>query len=579
MQNGIGDLRALNNPTTWHKFEESLKDLKTSKRTLELAFTALQAVSRLNYWLPFQLELPNISYKQLARKLANKNKFEHMQALAIPQALANKLYGEAVKDVEQAWPHKEKLSLLERDLQSNYDIGRATVDYKLATGKWNWLYDEHGNLDVKKYAEEINKATPRSQSEIIIQYLGGTDLLPKQNVDGRWLVKWRSKLQTACFICCGAFSGMRVSELFELHEDSFHTYSIDGQTFHSVSAATHKLAAGKKNEEWLTSPIVEKAISLAVKLSSCSREQLIKVAAHSSDPGQVDKLIEISGNLWLSQIQRKNLPILITRNKWNDRLKAYSKVVKAIVDEATLSECRQLNPRDGGAIDAKVKLGEPWPFLTHQFRRTFACFAIRNNLGHPISIKQQFKHISLRMTEWYGNGAIESRLKDVNIDSELINLLNEVKIEQTTAHFNQWFNGDNKLSGSFGKAIVAMRNDKPIIYSSWENLYRLVKEKRLTLHGTLHSYCKNGYDCDMDGVINPALCVDCRSGGSVIDFNKALWWQTKHNTLIEYLQKQLDISHSEYAHCITQIRAAEKVMREFQIKFKKYEHPVQVLDL
>ncbi|TOP43107.1 ABC transporter permease, partial [Vibrio parahaemolyticus] len=83
-------------------------------------------------------------------------------------------------DVEQAWPHKEKLSLLERDLQSNYDIGRATVDYKLATGKWNWLYDEHGNLDVKKYAEEINKATPRSQSEIIIQYLGGTDLLPKQ---------------------------------------------------------------------------------------------------------------------------------------------------------------------------------------------------------------------------------------------------------------------------------------------------------------------------------------------------------------------------------------------------------------
>ncbi|TOM90521.1 ABC transporter permease, partial [Vibrio parahaemolyticus] len=80
MQNGIGDLRALNNPTTWHKFEESLKDLKTSKRTLELAFTALQAVSRLNYWLPFQLELPNISYKQLARKLANKNKFEHMQA-------------------------------------------------------------------------------------------------------------------------------------------------------------------------------------------------------------------------------------------------------------------------------------------------------------------------------------------------------------------------------------------------------------------------------------------------------------------------------------------------------------------
>lgn len=578
-RNKVDTFSNLGNPKVWKVFEEDLCNESLSKRTIELAFTALLSVVRLNSWLPFQLELPDINYNQLARKLADQDKLEHKQALAIPQTLVNKLYGEAVSDVELAWPHKEALAQLERDLQSNYDIGRTAVDYKLASGKWKWLYNSSGKIDTKKYIEEINKATPRSQSEIIYQHLEKTGLLPKEKVDGKWLVEWRIKLQAACFICCGAFSGMRVSELFELHEDSFHTRTINGQIFNSVSAATHKLASGKKNEEWLTSPIVEKAISLAVALSACAREQLIKLAAHSSDPGQVDKLLEMASNLWLSQYQRKNLPVLISRTKWNDRLKNYSKSVGAIVNETALTECRQLNPRNGGAIDKKVTLGKPWPFLTHQFRRTFACFAIRNNLGHPISIKQQFKHIHLRMSEWYVNGAVETRLQNIIIDSELTRLLNEVKIEQTTAHFDNWFNGDDNLSGSFGKAVVAMRNDKPVVYSSWDTLYRLVKEKRLTLHGTLHSYCKNGYDCDMDSVVNPAFCVDCRSGGSVIDTEKALWWQKRHTALTNYLKNQSNVTPGEYAHCITQIRAAENVMRNHNVIHTPYEHPIKVIEL
>ncbi|ASG09017.1 hypothetical protein CEQ50_15760 [Vibrio anguillarum] len=50
---------------------------------------------------------------------------------------------------------------------------------------------------------------------------------------------------------------------------------------------------------------------------------------------------------------------------------------------------------------------------------------------------------------------------------------------------------DTDLSGAHGKAIVAMRKEGlPHIYSSWEVIYKAVKEKRLTLHGTFHSYCK-----------------------------------------------------------------------------------------
>ena len=96
----------------------------------------------------------------------------------------------------------------------------------------------------------------------------------------------------------------------------------------------------------------------------------------------------------------------------------------AIVDKQALAECRQLNPRDRGAIEDKIRTGEAWPLLTHQFRRTFACFAVRNQLGHPIAIKQQFKHLSLRMSEWlFALGALESTAA--------------VRIPETLAQFNQ----------------------------------------------------------------------------------------------------------------------------------------------
>ncbi|RWU08865.1 hypothetical protein EGC76_10995 [Pseudidiomarina gelatinasegens] len=578
----ISDISSLNDPDTWRFVEEYLHKGQYSKRTLELAFTGLRSIENLNRWLPFEFEIPFDLNRNLAIKLACQTKLESKQTLAIPQSIANVIFGEALKLVEMAWPYCKKLAQLDRDLQSNYDAGRAIVDYKINTGIWKWLSNNSDQVDAAKtYAEEINKATPRKQSEIILQALSDTPLLPvgKKSLDGTWFSQWRSSLQSACFICCGAFTGMRVSELFELRSDSFSTYMFEGQTYHSVRAATHKLAAGKKTEEWLASPVVEKAIDLATALSSSSREQLLVIAAHTANNGQRDELIKISSNLWLSQHQRKNLPILISRSKWNDRLRKFSMLAGTKVTEASIAETRRLNPRDNGAIDNKIEIGKPWPLITHQFRRTFACFSIRNNLGNSIALKQQFKHVNLRMTEWYGNGAIEARLSDVQFDSELKNILNEVAIESTTNAYFNWFNGSEPLSGSFGKAILAMREDTPTIYSSWESLYRLVKENRLTLHGTLHSYCKNGYDCDMEGIINPAFCVDCKTGGSVIDTEKAKWWQKRHFDLVSYLRNNRSLSLNEYAHCITQVRAAERVMSDFNLSYESYQHPIEVIDL
>ncbi|MBF4297034.1 hypothetical protein EAY24_27710, partial [Vibrio anguillarum] len=108
-----------------------------------------------------------------------------------------------------------------------------------------------------------------------------------------------------------------------------------------------------------------------------------------------------------------------------------------------------------------------------------------------------------------------------------------------------------------GQAIMKMRGDVPTIYSSWDVIYRAVKKGKLTLHGTSHSYCKNGYNCDMDGVLMPQFCVDCGSGSSIIDEQQAKWWQRKHRSLTTYMAYGDDISVTDRSHYITQIRAAE----------------------
>jgi hypothetical protein len=144
--------------------------------------------------------------------------------------------------------------------------------------------------------------------------------------------------------------------------------------------------------------------------------------------------------------------------------------------------------------------------------------------------------------------------------------------------FNQW-HSDAHLSGSHGKTIMKMRDNVPQIYSSWEVIYQAIKGGRLTLHSTAHSYCKAGYDCDMDGIITPQFCVDCSSGSSIIDDKQARWWQKKHKILVTYIGLSDDISVTDRSHYITQIRAAEIVMSDFDMEFTPFEPELKVTNL
>ena len=416
----------------------------------------------------------------------------------------------------------------------------------------------NGEIDKNIRAAYIRDNKPRNPSDIISPLAQKLPNMPLANSSE--FQRYRGQLINASYIVCGGFSGMRDSELDKLTPNSYYKDTFEGREYHMLQSHTFKL--GEKRETWVTASSSKIAIELMTTLTERLRQEVT----------YPDK--KYTNTLWVNQSVRSKPPTLISY--WNVRLQLFCKQFNFIVTEEDHQECLDSNPQSHGRVKKYVLVGKPWHMTPHQFRRSLAFYCIKNRFSTMVALKQQFKHLYLAMTEWYTNGGKLASYRSLVVDEKIQSMLEDINAE-TTANkiFKQWHSSE-KLSGSHGKAIMQMRGDVPTIYSSWDVIYKAVKDGKLTLHGTTHSYCKNGYNCDMDGVVMPQFCVDCGSGSSIIDEEQARWWQKKHNSLVAYMESDEDISVSERSHYITQVRAAEIVMADFELPFTPFEPDLKV---
>ncbi|EGQ9698347.1 hypothetical protein FWP48_02645 [Vibrio parahaemolyticus] len=556
--NNLSSLQALSSPVVWTQFESYLHRKSYAQGSIESALVGINAAIDDAYWHKLALGIMPIKTTEIAKQLSDK---EAQQTPAIPERLCDAIYGKAMHLVEGAYPYKQLIADTENALQANYLEGKRILDKKIAEGQTFTFTNADGSIDRRKYTIAICAANPREPKEIIAPLAKKLPDIPLEH--GSDFQRYLGQLTTASYIVCGGFSGMRDSELDKLTPHSYYKDTFEGRDFHMLQSHTFKL--GEKRETWVTAPSSKTAIALMSTLTERWRKEI-------KYPDE-----KYANSLWVSQTLRSRAPVLIT--DWNARLKRFCRQFDFIVTEEDYQECLESNPRSLKRIKKEVKVGKPWPMTTHQFRRTLAFYCIKNRLGTLMALKQQFKHIYLAMTEWYTNGGRLASLRDLKVDKQVQKALDEINAE-TTANkiFKQWHSDEN-LSGTHGKAIMKMRGDVPTIYSSWDVIYKAVKDGKLTLHGSMHSYCKSGYQCDMDGVVAPQFCVDCGSGSSIIDEQQAKWWQKKHRSLVAYMASGEDISVSDHSHYITQVRAAEKVMADFNMPFIPFEPNLKVANL
>ncbi|MEZ8819227.1 hypothetical protein AB4304_00020 [Vibrio breoganii] len=558
LQENLNSLNALSSPRVQQKFNNYLISISYSQNHLEKVFNAINATIDNAGWHKVVLGINPIKSNKEARLLSSR---ENQQTLVIPERLCHAIYGKAITLIEEALPHAQLIADTENALQYNYLEGKRIVESRIETGSVYTFIKADKSIDRHRFASVITDNQPHRPNELIAKLADKLPNIPLKNASEFKL--YLGQIITASYIVCGGFSGMRESELDKLTPSSYYQDSLSGRVHHMLQSHTFKL--GEKRETWVTAAISKTAIDLMSILTEKWRND----AKYPEE--------KYSNSLWVNQSHRSQPPKFTTQ--WNLRLKRFCKQFSFIVTKEDYQECLESNPRSLQKVEKMVVIGQPWQLTTHQFRRTLAFYCIKNRLSTLVALKQQFKHLYLSMTEWYTNGGKLASLRDLTVDEKIQQALDGINAEMTTNKiFKQW-HSDETLSGSHGRAIMKMRGDVPTIYSSWDVIYKAVREGKLTLHGSLHSYCKSGYDCDMDGVITPQFCVDCNSGSSIIDEQQAKWWQKKHHSLTSYMTSGEDISVSERSHYITQVRAAEKVMADFDMPFTPFEPDLKVANL
>ncbi|HCE1506701.1 hypothetical protein [Vibrio hibernica] len=554
--NKLTSLTALSKQSHWQAFTKHLVDNEYSQSSLEQCFISINKASEFTPWHQLALGFTApIKASIEAKKLCD---LQQQQTLVIPERLCDAIYGKAIELIEEAHPLRSLIAHTENALQDNYVEGKRFLDEKVAQGKIYTFMNADGGIDKHKYASALQENQPNSVLDIIAPLAEKLSHVMLSN--GTDFKRYLGQLITSSYIVCGGFSGMRDSELDKLTPDSYFKDTFDGRDYHMLQSHTFKL--GEKRETWVTAASSKLAIELMSTLTKRWRSEVTYPDSKYTD------------SIWLNQMYRSKNPVLITG--WSPRLQRFCQQFNMVVSEEDYQECLESNPRSLKRIEKSVAVGQPWPLTPHQFRRTLAFYCIKNRFGTLVALKQQFKHLYLAMTEWYTNGGKLASYRDLMVDEKVKAMLSDINAESTANKiFKQW-HSDEKLAGTHGKAIMKMRGDVPSIYSSWEVIYRAVKDGKLTLHGSLHSYCKNGYNCDMDGVVAPQFCVDCGSSSSIIDEEQAKWWQKKHRSLVAYMESGEAFSVSEHSHYITQVRAAEKVMEDFNMDFTPFEAELRV---
>ncbi|MFO3886606.1 hypothetical protein AAHD90_15595 [Citrobacter portucalensis] len=542
IQCGIPEMSALTLP---HMQQKLMAEVSTRKMAVGRVVHLLASLS-LAHRYGF-INFPHTNIALLADKLADKGKISQ-QTLAIPQPVAVQIYSHAIHRIEK-W-HRARQELA--SLFSHYLTLREQSKPKALK---NILISRRPFL--MALAKEVNYIYAPTDTLTVLY----NDIL------------------AACGTVIGAVSGMRYGEWFELDADSYQEQTHKGITHSLLTGKTSKLNQGTPiRHAWVTAPVAKTAIDLLAAITEPRRAQLKMQSTTLSEVGRynaANKLIEHGQSLFLALgVRGKN--IVVTKSSMKnalDRLVATAPTKDgsqgAYLRREHLAEFKTLNSQWN---TISIPLDKLWPIATHQFRRTFAIFLLRNNFGSFLQVKQQFAHTNISMSAWYGNNAEVARTFDMEQDPEIQAELAEMNILLMTDIAERLYLTDEPVSGKAGTQIREQIAQGNIIFHSREEINTAIRKGELTIVDNGHSLCLNPrcerLDCTIDPLINPVLCSH-----DVI--------MTQHARLRADLRERLIRRHKQalnqnlnqpnlLAKTLVGIRACEKIMADHDIDFEPY---------
>ncbi len=373
-------------------------------------------------------------------------------------------------------------------------------------------------------------------------------------------------IEGACFMTLSAFTGMRISELTQIDSTSYKEIDLDGIKLCTLRSWTCKLEKFPREDAWACAPICKKALEVLTALNDSYRSN--KGDIHCSPR------FSFAGNGWMGDniaLQLKDAVLNITNlgNLFPD----YSKYIDITYDPDEMDEVyRLLNPVVPAQYNPIKEQDDGsffWHFSTHSLRRTFAHFVVGNGLVTLAALKHQFKHVSLAMTAIYASHAEVLTLLGIKNPASIKKTVEDAEMESHKAYLRNMIDLPEEQSGGFMKALEG----DPHVFSD-EQFEELAQKTKGANKSTGYGTCFAGFKCKMEHLFEPSSCIgrDCEN----LNINKeeAFRWQARHGRLAARLQQMKEMgfyNKNTLARELTDVRAAEKVMRDHGIEFKRFE--------
>ena len=297
-------------------------------------------------------------------------------------------------------------------------------------------------------------------------------------------------LRTACYIVIAMFSGVRDSELLSLGAGCIgHFMTKDGVEARWMHGTIYK--TGHRPKKWLVPPIIETAVLVMDRLSAPMRAALAAEEQWLLSTGILDG--EGVKRLHKVQHQKDKLFLVADAKRGNQ----VSVMGNNTAGNLLAAFCR--------CSDIIGNHGEPWALTPHQFRRAFAYYYAKSEMGDLLYLQEHFGHHSLDMTLLYSDAGTDG----YEADTELLEMIAEARQERQVEILTGVLDSDAPLAageqwlGDWRRTIRTAKNKEELI----EDL-----SGTLSLTGTGHSWCAGsakGTGCGSRCMFEPDMCTEC----------------------------------------------------------------------
>lgn len=458
---GNNDWASLSDDKVYSKFKVNLKKfIQENNFSSDSGSRVARAINKLNsYGMCFRI--PN------SKEFKNFSIRETEQAIAIPIGMYQPLIAKAIETVEKYHHYRTHISVLQNTIEE--------------------LFLQEANRDgASSDASAICYRVKKRMSPYL-----NTVPCYRATRDAKDL----NNIIKACITVVLAFSGMRVSEMSSLSKFS---YEEKGTTKIPILKGEETKRNGSSVQEvWQTHPIVKEALELVYDATQYGRNIYTERNNQKLLKGEITKqqydraVKQISSAFLPTKLSQVTTSYVSTNSQVF--LKQYIKDLNIVATHEDVIEFDRLNPSRIGQLE----VGKTLPKLTpHDFRRTFAVFFKRYGFGSSATIKFQYKHRNINMSDYYSNNARLQAMNDVLLDNDLLELMNEEGVNVGIDIFDDIYNKSENLSGLGGERIA---KDKFQRLGSGQHVYMSRAEiETLVRNGTLSAvklptggYCLN----------------------------------------------------------------------------------------